>query len=153
MLITVERFVSNNDATASIVSIDNRFCCFGLEDEHREEKVASETRIPSGLYKVGVRTYGGFHNRYKQSQSLKHIHRGMLEILDVPNFTDILIHIGNDDDDTAGCLLVGKTLNTLNKIYVGSSAVAYIEFYEKVIEAALNDDLQILYLDNDLNWS
>ena len=34
---------------------------------------------------------------------------GMLHVLDVPNFKYILIHCGNTDEDTAGCLLLGDT--------------------------------------------
>ena len=32
----------------------------------------------------------------------------MLQLNEVKNFTDILIHQGNTDDDTAGCILVGS---------------------------------------------
>ncbi len=64
MIITVDRFKSDLDATISKVNVDRRFVCFGLEDEYRADKVANETRIPAGRYKVGVRTEGGFHARY-----------------------------------------------------------------------------------------
>lgn len=35
MIITVDRFNSDSDATLSKVSVDGRFVCFGLEDEYR----------------------------------------------------------------------------------------------------------------------
>jgi len=41
--------------------VDGQFVCFGLEDEYREDKVAGETRIPSGTYQVALRKEGGFH--------------------------------------------------------------------------------------------
>ena len=53
MLITVDRFKSDDDATLSKVDIDGQFVCFGLEDEYREDKVANETRIPAGRYRIG----------------------------------------------------------------------------------------------------
>ena len=61
----------------------------------------------------------------------------MLHILDVPDFEYILIHIGNTDDDTAGCLLVGDTINnnTVNDGFLGSSTSAYTRLYKKVIKA------------------
>ena len=148
MKINVHRLKSDNDTTFSTVYIDGRFQCFGLEDEHRDEKVSGETRIPSGSYDIGVRTVGGFDAKYKTR--FADIHKGMLQVLDVPNFEYILIHIGNDDSDTAGCLLLGADMYTSNRLHMGSSTIAYKEFYSKVIDAALADDLTIVYSDFDL---
>ena len=75
MEIFVERFHSTSDETYSNIYVDGKWICFGLEDEHREEKVAGETRIPSGRYKIGVREFGGFHNIYSDRDwETKHIH-------------------------------------------------------------------------------
>jgi len=150
MIITVRRFVSTNDATLSQVLIDGAFQCFGLEDEYRQDKVAAETRIPAGVYKVGVRTVGGFHTRY--SAKFPDSHKGMLHVLDVPGFEYILIHIGNTEKDTAGCLLVGQSAVSdcdADYLAVGSSKSAYINLYNKVIEAAIAGDLVIHYIDED----
>ena len=106
MKLLVERFTSDNDTTISTIYLDGVFQCFGLEDEYRQDKVVSETRIPSGTYKVGIRKTGGFHAKY--SQKYADIHQGMLHVQDVPGFEYILIHVGNTDEDTAGCLLVGR---------------------------------------------
>ncbi len=78
-----ERITSDEDATISVVYLDDVFQCFCLEDENREEKVVSETRIPAGKYKIGVRVTGGFHNRYSRKYS--DIHQGMLHVQDVPS--------------------------------------------------------------------
>lgn len=51
MKLFVERFTSDKDATISAIYLDDVFQCFGLEDEYREEKVASERRFPAGSYK------------------------------------------------------------------------------------------------------
>ena len=58
----------------------------------------------------------------------------MLWVRDVPNFEYILIHIGNTDDDTAGCLLVGSTADK-DKGFIGSSTTAYKTMYTKVLKA------------------
>ena len=55
----------------------------------------------------------------------------MIELSDVPDFTDILIHCGNTDDDTAGCILVGRNYND-NNMTIQSSAVAYEQLYKKI---------------------
>ena len=148
MKITVERFLSDNDSSVSRLLIDGSHECFGLEDEFREEKVPSETRIPAGTYQVGVRTEGGFHARY--SRRFPEFHKGMLHILEVPNFTFILIHCGNTDENTAGCLLVGTSVNiTSGDMSIGGSSVAYRNFYPKVIQAALEGSLEIEFVDSD----
>jgi len=148
MEILVDRFVSDADATISRVSVDDKFVCFGLEDEFREEKVVGETRIPDGDYQITLRTEGRFHERY--STRFEEFHRGMLHIRDVPNFTFILIHCGNTDEDTKGCLLVGSQAITVPRdMRVSASDAAYRKFYPMVVDAAENDDLSITFIDND----
>ncbi len=148
MLITVNRFTSDDDTTISTVSVDGRFVCFGLEDEFRENKVVGETRIPAGRYKIGVRRTGGFHNRY--TRKFSDMHRGMLHVLDVPSFEYILIHVGNTDDNTEGCLLVGTgALARSGDMSIQASVEAYRRFYPRVIDAAEADDLDIEYVDSD----
>jgi hypothetical protein len=148
MRILVERITSDSDTTISTIFIDGQFQCFGLEDEYREEKLAKETRIPVGVYDVGVRTWGRAHKKYSTKFGAEH--KGMLEVQSVPGFTDILIHIGNTEKDTAGCLLVGYGAFTrLGQMNIQMSNHAYRAFYSKVIEAALNNELKIAYVDRD----
>ena len=147
MLITVNRFTSDNDATLSMISIDGVFECFGLEDEYRKKKVSGETRIPRGFYSIRLRTVGGFHANY--SRRFENIHEGMLQVMDVPNFSNILIHVGNTENDTAGCLLTGCNANTSPSLSLGYSLKAYKRLYSKVIEAAKANNLTIEYWDND----
>ena len=146
MEIKVNRFTSNENTTLSIVSIDGKFQCFGLEDEYRETKVAAKTRIPMGLYSVRLKPFGGFHRKYKERFGF---HEGMLHVQNVPGFTDILIHIGNDHSDTAGCLLIGQGATTNGAIMISASKLAYIEFYQKVFLAAAEGTLKIKYVDED----
>lgn len=147
MLITVDRVYSDHDATLSTVSVDGQMVCFGLEDEFRAEKVNAETRIPAGVYQVGIRTVGGFHSRY--AKKFPDFHKGMLQILDVPGFEYILIHIGNTDEDTAGCLLVGSGGDTYGTPTVSRSTQAYKKLYKMVINEAMMGNLTIEYIDSD----
>ena len=147
MRIKVQRISDNNESTISAVYIDGMFFCWGLEDEHRTTKVFGDTRIPNGIYHVDLRTVGGHHQRY--SKKFPDFHKGMLHVMNVPNFEYILIHIGNDDDDTAGCLLLGDTANnnTIGNGFIGSSTNAYKRFYKHIIQAFQRDeDVTIQYI-------
>ena len=148
MKILIERFSSDKDSTISTIYVDGRFICFGLEDEYREHKVPAETRIPAGVYPIKLKIVGGFHARYKKKFSTFHI--GMLHLQDVPGFTDILIHVGNTDSNTAGCLLVGMgAISTKDNMSIQSSVNAYNLLYNIVADAARDDDLTIEIIDRD----
>lgn len=147
MEIVVDRIKSDDDSTVSCVYVDSKFVCFGLEDEYREEKIPKETRIPAGSYRVTLRKEGGFHNRY---QARYPFHRGMLHVRDVPGFEYILIHTGNTDEDTAGCLIVGEqSITTEGEMRVNFSRNAYQKLYPLVVDAAEAEDLYITYRDSD----
>lgn len=147
MLITVKRLHSNADETLSLVLVDDDIECFGLEDERREIKIDGETRIPAGRYPVGLRTEGGMHPRYETN--FPDIHKGMLWIKDVPGFEWIYFHIGNRDEHTAGCLLVAQDahIGPLGSIELRNSRLAYIAFYERVIDAAWHGSLEVEIID------
>lgn len=150
MEILLRRFLSNKNETMGVMLINGAPVCWTLEDEHRTQKVYAETRIPAGTYKIGLRTEGGHHAKY--SKKYPTIHKGMLELQNVPNFQFILIHIGNSDKDTAGCILVGNVPSSLSasKLTVAESTVAYEKIY-KLIITAINrqEDVTITIEDKD----
>jgi len=141
------RTASGKESTISSlfdVTDARRFLCFTLEDEYRAQKLYGETRIPAGAYRITLRSEGGFHLRY--AKRFHAIHRGMLWIRDVPNFQWVLVHCGNRDEETAGCLLVGD-----GAVYdaIGGdhellhSSPAYARIYPNIAAAAERDDCHI----------
>lgn len=154
MELTVKRFADNGDATLGAFYIDGIFQCFTVEDEERETKVSKETRVPEGTYTVSLRKEGGFHNRY--SKRYKDIHKGMLCIHNRPNwklenagmsFQYILIHVGNTEEHTAGCLLLNYGAN--GQFFSGSSsAAAYRAVYPRIAKALEEgEEVTITYID------
>jgi len=133
MKLQVVRTQLGKDATNGLLFIDGIFECYTLEDQYQAVKVMHETCIPEGTYKIKFRTVGGFDKKYKAKYP--ELHRGMLWIQDVPGFEYILIHQGNTDEHTSGCLIVGDSQQDLDVNFngmVGSSANAYKKLYPKV---------------------
>tara|TARA_R100001443_G_scaffold7321_2_gene16584 strand:- start:8859 stop:9467 length:609 start_codon:yes stop_codon:yes gene_type:complete len=143
MKLDVIRIQFGSDATNGILLIDGVFECFSLEDQIRDgQKIMSETAIPEGEYEIKFRTIGGYDAKYQKRYGTTW-HKGMLELQDVPNFKYILIHTGNTDEHTAGCLLVGETQQDLDKGkdgFIGGSGDAYKKMYPKVRDALLNGE-------------
>ena len=140
MNLEVLRFSSQKDSTNGalfdVTGGIRKFLCYTLEDEYREEKVSGETRIPAGTYRITLRTTGGFHGRYVKKYG--DMHKGMLWVRDVPNFEYILIHTGNTDEHTAGCLLLGDSQQAnfgSSNGMVGSSVNAYKRVYPAIAKA------------------
>ena len=155
MKLEVLRFSSQKDSTNGIlfnVTEGREFLCYTLEDEYRDKKIKGETRIPSGTYNITLRTVGGFHGRYEKKYG--EMHKGMLWVRDVPNFEYILIHTGNTDEHTAGCLLVGDTqqqnITKSKSGFIGASVDAYKRIYPSIASAIeRGDDVEISYVDFD----
>jgi hypothetical protein len=105
-LILHRRFLGKEYTIGSLY-VNGEYFCDTLEDidrgltqstpleEIRRKKIAHETAIPTGEYKVIV--------------NLSPAKKRMLPRLsDVPGFSGILIHRGNAKNDTSGCILVGE---------------------------------------------
>ncbi|MFK7922055.1 MAG: DUF5675 family protein [Bacteroidia bacterium] len=157
MVIDVVRYSFGKHDTLGKLYIDGEFVAYTLEDEKRETKVKHETCIPAGKYKLSLRTVGGFHNRYTNARDFKSFHIGMLWVREVPQFEFILIHVGNTDKDTSGCLLVGlePDRNKENKIeekrmIVGSRS-AYKRVYPKIANHLATGQPAVIRYTEDVN--
>ena len=147
MKLQVVRTQFGTDATNGLLFVNGLFECYTLEDQYQAVKVMHETCIPEGTYDIKFRTVGGFHEKYKKRYGADHY--GMLHLQDVPNFTYILIHAGNTDEHTSGCLIVGESQQDLDISkdgFIGHSGVAYKKLYKKVSkELLLGKDVTIEY--------
>lgn len=94
-----------NATLGTMYAADNagiRQICYTLEDIHNVPKVPGRTRIPEGQYHLKRRTYGGWAKRFQNMG-----YPGSIEIYPVEDFTDVLVHYGNTDENTEGCILLG----------------------------------------------
>lgn len=128
-LLTVQRFSFKSDWTLGKLSVNNILDGFTVEDEIREVKKHGETAIPYGTYSLSYRqspkfsstfVYSDKHNiitepknksKYPQVTDWKN--HDLIWIKDVPNFEYVLIHWGNTDNDTDGCLIVGSKIGVI----------------------------------------
>jgi Steigviridae/Suoliviridae L,D-carboxypeptidase/transpeptidase len=114
--ILVSRYerTANGKGTIGKLSVDGSEKCFTLEDVVRPPeapKVYGETAIPEGDYIVTMRWS-------------EHFKRDMPHVENVPGFEGILIHYGNSDLDTEGCILVGTTHEPADD-FIGFSRLAF----------------------------
>ena len=65
----------------------------------------------------------------------------MIQVMDVPGFTDILLHCGNKHEHTSGCILVG---DSLSPGYLGSSRDGYARVYPQVRDELLKGEVVLL---------
>lgn len=140
MKFILQRFADNHESTIGLLfkaGVPQPFKCYTLEDEFRESKVSGETRIPAGLYQLVLQkqnTPMTLRYRAKYPWFKNHI-----MINNVPGFVGIYIHIGNEDDDTDGCLLLGDIAenNSIGPGRVANSTIAFKRFYSDVHEFLL----------------
>ena len=107
--------------------INDKYFCDTLEDKVRqldsiEDKIKHKTAIPEGKYKVVVT----MSPRFKRLLPL---------LLNVPFFTGIRIHRGNNENDTSGCIIVGE-----NKI---KGKVINSTYYEEKLVELMKDEENI----------
>lgn len=129
MILTLARWPALSDPpdrTLGELLVDGRHECYTLEDRLRPDsapKIPGETAIPAGLYRVLVTWSPRFG-------------RQMPLLADVPGFSGIRIHSGNEPEDTEGCVLVGVAIEDGRLL---RSRDAYAALLSK-IRGAVNDE-------------
>lgn len=108
----------------------------GLKDsmplsEIKAKKIYGKTAIPTGTYEVRMDIVSPKYST-KPWYSIN-CHGGrMPRIMNIKGFEGVLIHPGNTDEDTYGCLLVGR--NTI-KGKVTNSKETFFSLYKQMYEA------------------
>jgi hypothetical protein len=131
----VTRRTKANTYTAGRMYCDGELLCYTLEDTVREIKgkpveewkIKGETAIPEGRYRVIL----------TKSTRFKRI---LPEVLNVPGYTAVRIHAGNQTKDTDGCILVGMYDGNELDSWLGNSRKAEALVIAKINEAINSGD-------------
>ena len=147
MELVVDRKWKKQSYTISNLTIDGKWFSNILEDtdrglddsmsvtEIKKLKKPSITAIPRGTYEV---TLDVVSPKYSTNNFYKQVCNGKVpRLLNVKGFEGILIHAGNTDKDSAGCLLVGMNLE---RGKVLKSQETFRKLYKMLSEAKLRGE-------------
>lgn len=127
--------------------IDKEYVCDTIEDYDRglnstmsvadiqRKKVYGKTAIPIGTYCV---TLGVQSSTFVRKEYFKKLCNGYLpRLLDVKGYSGVLIHTGNTEEDSLGCLLVGYN-KQVGKVL--NSREAFEKVYNRMSKAFKSKD-------------
>ena len=149
MLLLLDRKYKKTDYTIGKLYVDGEYFCDTLEDADRglsddmtEEEISSitingSTAIPTGTYDI---TLDVVSPKYKsRGTQYSTIDYKLPRLLNCKGFTGVLIHIGNTNADTDGCILVGEN-NAVGKVL--NSTATFYKLYDKLLED--KNDIRIM---------
>ena len=117
MKLKLIRSYKNDKYTIGHLYINGKFFCDTLEDTDRgldnsmslkqiqSIKVKSKTAIPTGIYTITLRVVSP---RLSKKSAYKFCGGKVPRLVNVKGYDGVLIHIGNTEQDTDGCILVGE---------------------------------------------
>lgn len=138
MELLLKRIAKKPNYTIGKLYIDGKYFCDTLEDKDRgltqsmkdseilKIKVKDQTAIPTGKYRVDMNTVSP---KFGKSSWAK-LYKGIVpRLVNVPGYSGVLIHPGNTQADTSGCILLGQ-----NKVVgqVINSQATWKTFMQKV---------------------
>lgn len=115
--LTLKRIAKKDTYTIGRLYINGEYFCDTLEDtdrglsaaipvdELKKMKVYGRTAIPTGIYRVSLRTVS---EKFRNKAWARPYGGRLPRLLDVPAYEGVLIHVGNTPEDTLGCILVGE---------------------------------------------
>ena len=119
MEIRVRRIALKDTYTIGKMYINGEYVCDVLEDKVRdvnkngvfdneETKVVGRTAIPYGTYEITMDVKSTKFSDFEQYPWAKEYDGYLPRLTNVPLFVGVLLHVGNSDVDSSGCLLVGE---------------------------------------------
>ncbi len=157
MEILIKRKDFSDKSTIGDIEINGLFCCYSLEDTNRdlnktgnfdqgEKKIYGVTAIPYGIYEIGWRVSPHWSKKFENSEydfkkleCLYSVDKGLLmpEIMNIPEFTEVMIHPANTPEQLLGCIAPGMTKG-VNSIL--NSIKAFFKIMQKLNTAVKNKE-------------
>lgn len=153
----LQRYSDNKDSTLGLMfkiiqigAIEFPvFQGYTLEDQFQVVKIPKETRIPAGKYTVDIQKEVTPKTQAYRNKFLWF--KNHLEIKNVPGFKGVYIHIGNSDDDTEACILIGDNAdnNVIGPGSISNSTACFKRFYQSVyphlpVTLVVRDEITLL---------
>lgn len=137
MRLVLKRVYKKSTYTIGRLFVDSVLFSNTLEDAVRDYsnpnfKVYGKTAIPYGEYKITLEYSPKFSPKY-DGRLIPYLH-------DVPGFSGILIHPGNDAEDTEGCILVG--MNT-SKGWISQSRDTFLKLLAMLEKVPDSEEIYI----------
>jgi hypothetical protein len=126
-----------------------------LEDTYNEHKIPGSTRIPPGQYELTLTKSGNFFEKYSEDDNKKIAEftrkYGVMVLNNVPNFSSVMVHCGNFNKDSRGCLLVGDSVNnpSYSEGMITNSKIAYAYLISNIFPAFNTSKVILNILDSD----
>lgn len=152
----LQRFSDNRDSTLGILlkkMSDNHllFQGYTLEDQFQDVKVSKETRVPAKIYEIVIQTI-------ETPKTLQYRKRyptwfeNHLMLKDVPNFVGVYIHVGNNDEDTEACILVGDNAdnNVIGPGAISNSTACFMRLYKDIYPHLKNKEKAFMEIRDEI---
>ena len=142
MKLILMRKAFKDSYTIGVLDVEGKRLCDTLEDRTRDYsdanfKVYGKTAIPYGTYKVSLEVSPKFSPRYS-GRKVPYLH-------EVPGYSGILIHSGNDAEDTDGCILVGVNDR---KGWVSNSKETFLRLLDILEKVPKGEEISITIMHN-----
>lgn len=119
-VLILKRVATNDDGTWGVLIENDQPFVVTLEDPWLDNKV-NVSCIPQGTYSC--------------KRTISPRFGEVFEIQDVEGRTHILVHKGNTEDDTMGCILLGERFDYINdKPAILQSSIGFDEFMLKMVD-------------------
>lgn len=147
-MVTISRLPQDPHSTPGKLSLDGVYFCRTLELPVLDGKLGSA--IPAGTYTIQMLPSPKFVNQstdpalpQQYRDFVSRYAKAMPHIQDIPGRTLIMLHWGNDERDTAGCVIVGRVASI---DWVSGSQNAFEDLYPRLHDG---DTIEVVDAPND----
>lgn len=149
MELRLKRIARRSTYTIGKLYVDGEYFCDTLEDADRglrqdmplavirATKRKGITAIPTGRYRVTLDVQSP---KFSKKAIYQFCNGYLPRLINVPGYEGVLIHVGNTDKDTEGCLLVGRNTQ-VGKVL--ESRKTFIALYDRLLGAEGNIYIKI----------